>query len=427
MVSSEGLLQRALRCTPGGVHSPVRAFTAVGGTPRFIDRAAGAHIWDVDGRRYVDLCMSWGPLPLGHADPAVVEAVQRAVANGATYGACHAGEVELAETITAALPSVEMVRFVSSGTEAAMSALRLARAFTGRWKVLKFAGGYHGHADAFLVSAGSGALTAGVPSSPGVPPGVVADTIVCQYNNLDSVRAALDDQAGDVAAIFVEPVAGNMGLVPPAPEFLTGLRKLADGAGALLVFDEVITGFRVAYGGAQSLFGVIPDLTCLGKVIGGGLPVGAYGGRAEIMCQVSPAGPVYQAGTLSGNPLALAAGLATLRRLGEPGMYQELELRGRQAAGILRRAVEAAGIDCTIVQFGSMVTPFFCAVAPSDLDEVRAVDTRAYGRFFGAMLEAGVYLPPAQFECAFLSLTHGPEEMEALQAAAEQAFRAART
>jgi len=419
-------MARAARHTPGGVHSPVRAFTAVGGTPRFIARAAGPLLWDVDGRRYVDLCMSWGPLPLGHAEPAVVEAVRRAAGDGASYGACHPGEVELAEAVSAALPAVEMVRLVSSGTEAAMSALRLARAFTGRWKVIKFAGGYHGHADAFLVQAGSGALTGGVPSSPGVPPGVTADTVVCRYNDLASVQAALGDNAGGVAAIFVEPVAGNMGLVPPAPGFLPGLRRLADAAGALLVFDEVITGFRVAYGGAQGLFGVAPDLTCLGKVIGGGLPIGAYGGRAEIMRHVAPAGPVYQAGTLSGNPLAVAAGLATLRRLREPGVYAELERRGAQAADILRAAAAAAGVRCAVVQFGSMVTPFFCAEAPADLDRAKAADTAAFARFFGAMLAAGVYLPPAQFECAFLSLAHGPEEMEALRVAADAAFPAVR-
>lgn len=423
-MGGEDLLARALRRTPGGVHSPVRAFAAVGDTPRFIQRAAGALLFDVQGRALVDLCLSWGPLPLGHADPAVVEAVCRAAAGGTSYGACHPGEVELAEEICRAMPAVQMVRLVSSGTEAAMSALRLARAFTGRWAVIKFAGGYHGHADSFLVQAGSGALTGGVPSSPGVPPGVAGDTLVCRYNDLAGVEAELDSHPGAVAAIFVEPVAGNMGLVPPAPGFLSGLRRLADRSGALLVFDEVITGFRVAYGGAQGLFGVTPDLTILGKVIGGGLPVGAYGGRGEIMGLVAPAGPVYQAGTLSGNPLAVAAGLATLRRLREPGVYRALQGLGAVAAGILTEAAAAAGVACSVVCFGSMLTPFFCPEAPRDLDGARRADTAAFARFFRAMLAAGVYLPPAQFECAFLSLAHGAAEMERLRAAARAGFAA---
>ena len=422
MASSESLMRRALARIPGGVNSPVRSFIAVGASPRFIRRAEGAHLLDVDGRRYVDLCMSWGPLPLGHG--AVADAIRAAVGDGTSFGAPTEGEVELAETLAAALPSLEMVRLVSSGTEATMSALRVARACTGRWKVIKFAGGYHGHADAFLVQAGSGALTGGVPSSPGVPPGVAADTLVCRYNDLESVEAALHANAGLVGAIFVEPVAGNMGLIPPVPGFLQGLRRLAAAHGALLVFDEVVTGFRVAYGGAQGLYGVLPDLTCLGKIIGGGLPVGAYGGRAELMRHVAPAGPVYQAGTLSGNPLAVAAGLATLERLRAPGTYEQLARLGEQAARLLRQTAERAGVACSVVQLGSMLTPFFQAAAPRDLDGALEADTAAYGRFFRAMLAAGVYLPPAQFECAFLSLAHGTEEMAALGAAAEQAFAA---
>ena len=422
MDHSEELYRRALARIPGGVNSPVRAFAAVGGVPRFAARAEGARLWDVDGRAYVDLCMSWGPLPLGHAHPEVVEAVVRAAAGGTSFGVATPGEVELAEAICAAMPAIEMVRLVSSGTEAVTSALRLARAATGRDLVLKFAGGYHGHVDSLLVQAGSGALTGGVPSSPGVPAALAAQTLVCPYNDLDAVAATLHAHRGQVAAIIVEPVAGNMGLVPPVPGFLVGLRRLADAEGALLVFDEVITGFRVGPGGAQGLWGVAPDLTCLGKVIGGGLPVGAYGGRADLMRQVAPAGPVYQAGTLSGNPLAVQAGLATLRVLARPDTYATLADRGARAAGILRAAARAAGVECAVVQMGSLLTPFFASRAPTDLRGAMRADTAAFGRFFHAMLEGGVYLPPAQFECAFLSLAHGPDEMGVLSAAAQSAF-----
>jgi len=424
MGQSEELFARALRRMPGGVNSPVRAFLAVGGTPRFIARAEGPYLWDADGRRLLDLCLSWGPLPLGHAHPEVVAAVCAAAGRGTSYGAPHAGEVDLAEEICGALPSVEMVRLVSSGTEAVMSALRVARAFTRRRKLIKFAGCYHGHADAMLVQAGSGALTAGVPTSPGVPPAAAADTLVCRYNDLSSVEEACAAHPGEIAAVIVEPVAGNMGLVPPAAGFLPGLRRLADRDGALLIFDEVITGFRVAYGGAQGLYGVRPDLTCLGKIIGGGLPAAAYGGRAEIMALVAPAGPVYQAGTLSGNPLAVAAGLATLRLLRQPGTYARLDGLGAEAAAILTGAAARAGVPCAVARFGSMLTPFFCAAAPRDLGGAMRADTAAFARFFGAMLAAGVYLPPAQFECAFLSLAHGAEELAALQVAAGEAFAA---
>jgi glutamate-1-semialdehyde 2,1-aminomutase len=425
-MSSSEWFERALRRIPGGVNSPVRAFRAVGGTPRFIARASGPWLWDVDGRRYLDLCLSWGPLPLGHAHPEVTEALARAAAAGASFGAPHAGEVELAETIAAAMPSLEMLRLVSSGTEAVMSALRLARAFTGRAKLVKFAGCYHGHADAMLVQAGSGALTFGVPSSPGVPAAVAADTLVCRFNDLASVEAAFAAHAGSVAAVIVEPIAGNMGLVPPRPGFLAGLRRLADAHGALLIFDEVITGFRVAYGGAQAVYGVRPDLTCLGKIIGGGLPVGAYGGRADVMRQVAPAGPVYQAGTLSGNPLAVAAGLATLRLLRQRDAYVRLQGLGEQAGAILREAAARSGAVCTVVQMASMFTPFFCTPAPADLETAAAADVGAFGRLHGAMLERGVYLPPAQFECAFVSLAHGPEEFALLEAVAREAFAAIR-
>lgn len=426
MGASEDLYRRAVARIPGGVNSPVRAFGAVGGVPRFARRARGARLWDADGREYVDLCMSWGPLPLGHAHPEVVEAVARAAHDGTSFGVATAGEVELAETICGAMPAVEMVRLVTSGTEAVASALRVARAATGRDVLIKFAGGYHGHADSLLVQAGSGALTGGVPSSPGVPAALAAETLVAQYNDLEAVAGLLDAHPRQVAAIIVEPVAGNMGLVPPLPGFLAGLRALADRSGALLIFDEVITGFRVGLAGAQGRAGIRPDLTCLGKVIGGGLPVGAYGGRADLMRQVAPTGPVYQAGTLSGNPLAVQAGLATLRVLGRPGTYAELDARGAQAAAILRRAAAAAGVACHVARDGSLLTPFFCAEAPGDLAGALRSDTRAFARFFHAMLAGGVYLPPAQFECAFLSLAHGAEEMAILERAAATAFAAAR-
>ena len=422
--ASEALLARAVARIPGGVNSPVRAFAAVGGVPRFIARAAGPYLWDVDGRAYLDLCLSWGPLPLGHADPEVVAAVCRAAEAGTSFGASHPGEVLLAETLCAALPALERVRLVCSAAEAVLSALRLARAATGRQKLLKFAGCYHGHADAMLVAAGSGALTYGVPSSPGVPEAVASDTVVCAYNDLAAVEEALGTHR--IAAVIVEPVAGNMGLVPPAPGFLQGLRRLCSAAGALLIFDEVITGFRVAYGGAQTLYGIAPDLTCLGKVIGGGLPIGAYGGRADLMVQVSPQGPVYQAGTLAGNPLAVAAGLATLARLRRPGTYAALEAAGAAAARILRDAAADAGVACSVVSVGSVLTPFFSPEPPTDLGSALRADTAAYARFFGAMLAAGVYLPPAQFECAFLSLAHGAEELAKLHAAAREAFAAVR-
>ena len=424
MSRSDDLWERAQAVIPGGVNSPVRSFAAVGGRPVFIAGGKGAHIRDVDGHSYIDLCLSWGALPLGHAHPEVVASICLAAETGTTFGAATEREVELSELVRLAMPAVEMLRLVSSGTEAVMSALRVARAFTGRSKILKFAGGYHGHTDAMLVEAGSGALTGGVPSSPGVPAAVARDTILCPYNDLDAVEVALEASGADVAAIIVEPVAANMGLVPPLPGFLRELRRLADAAGALLVFDEVITGFRVGWGGAQGLFGVRPDLTCLGKVLGGGMPLAGYGGRSDIMRLIAPSGPVYQAGTLSGNPLAVAAGLCTLRLLSAPSAYIDLAARTDALAAGLQQAADRYGVPCAVVHFGSMFTPFFTPSAPTSLNEVKRSDARAYGRFFSAMLANGVYLPPAQFECGFVSLAHGPKEMAQIMAASERAFAA---
>jgi glutamate-1-semialdehyde 2,1-aminomutase len=403
MTSAEWLARGQARI-PGGVNSPVRSYRSVGGTPPFIARGEGARIYDVDGNGYVDYVMSWGPLILGHAHPEVVAAAKAAVERGSSYGAPTPGEVELAELISEAMPAIEMVRLVSSGTEAAMSALRLARAATGRAVVVKFAGCYHGHVDALLVQAGSGGLTFGVPDSPGVSAAVAAETRVLPYNDLAAAEDLFAREGRRIAAVIVEPVAGNMGLVLPADGFLAGLRRLCDGSGALLIFDEVITGFRVGWGGAQGLYGVRPDLTCLGKVIGGGFPMAAYGGRRDLMSQVAPAGPVYQAGTLSGNPVAVAAGLATLRRLREPGTYERLDQLGSLLAAGLRRALPEA----RVVQLGSMLTPFF-------------PDTGRFARFFHAMLARGVYLPPSQFEVAFVSLAHGERDIEATVDAAAQA------
>ena len=394
---------------PGGVNSPVRSFGAVGGVPRFIARGDGVRMWDVDGNEYIDFVNSWGALLLGHAHPSVIEAVQRALGGGTSFGAPLEAEVELAEMLKAAMPSIEMVRLVSSGTEATMSAIRAARAYTGRDKVLKFSGCYHGHADGMLVAAGSGAATHGVPTSAGVPLAYAAETLVAEYNDLAGTDALLDAHANRVAAIIVEPVAANMGVVPPVDGFLQGLRRLANRDGALLIFDEVITGLRVAYGGAQERYGVRPDLTCLGKIIGGGLPIGAYGGRADVMRMVSPLGPAYQAGTLSGNPVAVAAGIATLRQLAKPGVYEQLESRGAALEERLRAA--AAGAPAIVQRVASMLTPFFTEGPVRDWRTASASDTSAYARFFHAMLERGVYLPPSQYEAAFLSLAHTAEDI----------------
>jgi glutamate-1-semialdehyde 2,1-aminomutase len=419
---SAALMRRAKRRIPGGVNSPVRAYGAVGGTPPFISRGKGAYVTDEDGNRFIDYVGSWGPLILGHAHPAVLRAVREAAAKGTSFGAPTRLEVELAEQVCAALPSLERVRFVSSGTEAAMSALRLARGVTGRRRILKFEGCYHGHADALLVAAGSGVATLGIPGSPGVPPEFVSLTLSVPYNDLAATRAAFRRFGAEIACVIVEPVAGNMGCVPPLPGFLEGLRSLCDEYGALLVFDEVMTGFRVAWGGAQGLYGVRPDLTCLGKVVGGGLPAAAYGGRAELMAEIAPEGPVYQAGTLSGNPLAMAAGLATLERLRARGCYETLAARSAALTeGLSARAAEA-GVPFSTATVGGMFGFFFHPGPVRSFDEARKSHAGRFRRFFHAMLEGGVYLAPSAYEAGFVSLAHGSREIEATLAASRRAF-----
>ncbi|MBI2158893.1 MAG: glutamate-1-semialdehyde 2,1-aminomutase [Candidatus Rokubacteria bacterium] len=420
MTDSKGWFEKAARVIPGGVNSPVRAFRGVGGEPFFVARGEGARLWDVDGRAYVDFLGSWGPLILGHAPRPVVEAIVEAAGRGTSYGAPTPLEVEMAEAITAAYPSIELVRLVSSGTEAAMSAIRLARGATGRSLLLKFDGCYHGHADSLLVKAGSGGATFSIPDSAGVPGPLARLTLTAPFNDLDAVRTHFREHGGEIAAVIVEPVAGNMGVVAPRPGFLEGLREVTRAHGALLIFDEVITGFRVAYGGAQQLYGVRPDLTCLGKIIGGGLPVGAYGGSRQLMSHVVPLGTVYQAGTLSGNPLAVAAGLATLRQLQAPGVYATLEARGAQLARALTVAAERAGVPLTVNRVGSMLTGFFCDGAVTDYASAKRADTTRYARFFHAMLGRGVFLAPSQFEAAFVSLAHSEADLaHAARAAAE--------
>jgi glutamate-1-semialdehyde 2,1-aminomutase len=420
---SEELFSRAKAVIPGGVSSPARAFKAVGGSPLFVARAEGARFWDEDGRAFIDYVGSWGPMILGHAQPAVVEAVRAAAGRGTSYGAPCAAEVELAERIVKLMPAVEKVRFVSSGTEATMSALRVARGFTGRRKILKFDGCYHGHADSLLVAAGSGVATLGIPGSPGVPEGTVADTLVAPFNDVPALEAAFREHGRDLAAVIVEPVCGNMGTVAPAVGYLETLREITSRGGSVLIFDEVMTGFRLALGGAQQLYGVRPDMTCLGKIMGGGLPAAAYGGRAEIMATVAPDGPVYQAGTLSGNPLAMAAGAKVLELLAQPGLYATLEARSARLEEGLKRAARDAGTTVSVNRVGSMITVFFCAGPVTDYTTAKQSDTKRFARFFHAMLARGVYLPPAQFEAAFVSLAHGEAEIDETLAAAAAAFR----
>lgn len=425
MSRSEALFQEACRWIPGGVNSPVRAFRAVGGIPPFIARGEGAWVYDVDGRAYVDYVGSYGPLILGHAEPRVVEAIAQAARRGTTFGAPTEGEVALARLLVEAVPSLEEVRLVSSGTEATMSAIRLSRAATGRPGVVKFQGGYHGHVDALLVESGSGASTLGVPSSPGVPPAVVSQTYLLPYNDLEAAQALFAERGDEIACVIVEPVAGNMGVVPPEPGFLEGLRELTAAHGAVLIFDEVITGFRVAYGGAQALYGVTPDLTCLGKIIGGGMPIGAYGGRRDLMEQVAPAGPVYQAGTLAGNPVAVAAGLTTLQILRDEKPYPALEVKGAQLAQGLAEAAREAGVPVQLQRVGSLLGLFFTEAPVRNAADVAAADAGAFRRFFHAMLEAGMYLAPSSWEAWFISTAHGEAEIEKTVDAARKAFRLA--
>jgi len=419
---SKKLFAEATQVLPGGVDSPVRAFKSVGGTPLFISRAFGSTIEDVDGNRFIDYVMSWGPLIHGHAPPGLVKAIGAAAKRGTSFGAPSALEHRLGELVRTLMPSMERVRFVSSGTEAAMSAVRVARAFTRRDRIVKFEGCYHGHADAFLVKAGSGATTLGIPTSPGVPAAVTADTLLARYNDLASVSALCNAQGGKIAAVIVEPIAGNMGLVPPSDGFLSGLRDLCSRHGIILIFDEVISGFRASAGGAQAIFGIQPDMTCLGKIIGGGLPVGAYGGRAEIMELVAPAGAVYQAGTLSGNPIAMTAGIWALERL-SPQLYKELARRGSMLAAGLAEAARAAKVPLQVNAFGSLITPFFSAAPVRDYASALNANSSAYATFFRGMLARGVYPPPSQFEAWFLSAAHSDLHVKKTIAAAKGAMR----
>jgi glutamate-1-semialdehyde 2,1-aminomutase len=424
MKHSQRLFSHAQLFTPGGVNSPVRAFRAVGGTPLFLQRGKGALVWDVDGSSYIDYVGSWGPLIVGHAHPEVIEAVTRAAGKGLSFGAPTESEVEMAELLCKLMPAVEQVRLVSSGTEATMSAIRVARGFTGRSKIVKFEGCYHGHADALLVKAGSGALTLGQPSSAGVPAETTSHTLVLDYNNEIALRGAFEVSGNDIAAVIVEPVAGNMNLVAPQPAFLEALRSLCTRYGALLIFDEVMTGFRVALGGAQSLYRIKPDLTTLGKVIGGGMPVGAFGGRRDIMQSVAPLGPVYQAGTLSGNPVALAAGLATLKLVQAPGFYDKLTANTRSLCEKVMAAAKSAGVAFSAHSVGGMFGFYFRESPPQSYQEVMQSDVSLFNRFFHAMLAEGVYLAPSAFEAGFVSSAHRSAELGKTIAAAERAFAA---
>ena len=419
---SEALFTEAQKYIPGGVNSPVRSFKSVGGTPRFISRGQGARVWDVDGNEYIDYLGSWGPLVLGHAHPTVVEAVKNTSEGGTSFGAPVEQEVELAKIICDGLPSVELVRLVSSGTEACMSAIRLARAFTNRDKIIKFAGCYHGHADGLLVKAGSGALTHGIPTSAGVPESYASETLVADYNDIDSVDKFFRANPASIAAVIIEPVAGNMGVVPPAPGFLQDLRKITEDNGALLIFDEVITGFRVGPNGAQGLFGITPDITTMGKIIGGGLPVGAYGGRKDVMQMVAPLGAMYQAGTLSGNPLAVSAGIATLTELQKPGVFEKLETLSERLAEGLTKAFQTMEMPSTINRVGSMFTGFFNTGPVAGLAAAEGSNTEIYGRYFHAMQKQGVYIAPSQFEAGFVSTAHTEADIDATITKASEAL-----
>ena len=422
MSDSANLFHAAQRVIPGGVNSPVRAFRAVGGTPVFVEHAAGAYLYDADGKRYIDYVGSWGPMILGHAHPEVIAAVQESAARGLSFGAPCELETQMAERVAALVPSIEMVRFVSSGTEATMSAIRLARGFTGRDKIVKFEGCYHGHSDSLLVKAGSGALTLGVPSSPGVPACLAEHTVTLTYNDAQQVRDTFARIGDQVACIIVEPVAGNMNCVPPLPGFLDTLREVCDASGALLILDEVMTGFRVALGGAQSVYGIKPDLTTLGKIVGGGMPVGAFGGRREVMEHIAPTGPVYQAGTLSGCPVAMAAGLKTLELISEPGFHEAVAAKTSALVEGVLAAAKDAGVAMTANRVGAMFGLFFTDQQVSRFDQVMACDTERFNRFFHAMLDAGVYLAPAAFEAGFVSAAHSHEDIDATIAAARDAL-----
>ena len=423
ITKSISLFQEAQTLLPGGVDSPVRAFRAVGGQPLFIECGEGPYLFDVDGNRYIDYVLSWGPLITGHAHPNVVKAVQESAIKGTSYGAPSPLEILLAKKVIEFMPNIEMIRFVNSGTEATMSALRLARAYTKRDKIIKFDGCYHGHADLLLVQAGSGVATLGLPDSPGVPANTVVDTLVADFNNLESVEALFKKFPEQIASIIVEPVAGNMGVVPPQPGFLQGLRSITAREGALLIFDEVMTGFRVHKGGAQALYNIRPDLTTLGKVIGGGLPVGAYGGKKEIMQLVAPAGPMYQAGTLAGNPLAMSAGLAALELISSDDVWRKLDQAAAALEAGIASAASSAGIPIQQTRVGTMFTTFFSETKPVDWNTVKVADKASFGKFFRKMLEGGVYLAPSQFEAGFVSIAHENDVIDATIAAAAEAFR----
>ena len=420
---SQQMFEKACQVIPGGVNSPVRACRSVGCEPLFISSAQGARVTDVDGNEYIDFVCSWGPMIGGHAHPDIVAAVEKTASQGTSFGAPTPSEISLASMVVEAVPSIEKVRFVNSGTEATMSAIRLARGFTGKDVVVKFDGCYHGHADSFLVKAGSGVATLGIPGSPGVPEDIVKNTISIAYNDMALLEKTLLDDSLDIACLIMEPVAGNMGCVVPDRAFLERVRSLTKDRNIVLIFDEVITGFRLAYGGAQEYFGITPDLTCLGKIIGGGLPVGAYGGRAEIMDQIAPDGPVYQAGTLSGNPLAMAAGIATLKMLQKPNFYEALNGKAAECAGRLKEIGQKSGLDVQLNHIGSLMTAFFTDREVVDFDSAMSADTDRYGEHFRNMLSQGIYLAPSQFEVAFISSAHGPEELEKLAKMTEWSFK----